>query len=159
MSVETGYHYHQEHYNYNIYQNESSTAMSEDIVFYYVVMILHVVFVPVYLVLIGYFSYKLCVKPAKRKKMALVLGTFNHAVEENSEEEIIPNENTKKNERPTPINLMLFGSERRGLVSTIGFPRSPSILRSAVKEETGFNTDNENTQEEHDPLSPDTTLI
>ncbi len=106
MPLEHGY-YHQEHYDYK-HQNVSSTAMSEDEVFYYVVMIIHVVLVPVYIFLIGYFSYKLCIQPAKRKKMTVVLGTLNHAVKEE------------------------------------------------INEDT---TDNENIQEDHDPLSPDTSLI
>ena len=156
MPLEHGY-YHQEHQNYR-HQNVSSTAMSENEVFYYLVMIIHVVLVPVYIFLIGYILYKMCIQPAKRKKMALVLGTLNHAVKEEINKDTTDNENTKKNEGPTPINLMLFGSERRGLVSTIGFPRSPSILKFTVKEKTDFNKDT-TTQEEHDPLSPDTSLV
>lgn len=104
MSLENGYHYHQEHHDYK-HQNVSSTAMSEDEVFYYVVMIIHVVLVPVYIFLIGYFSYKLCIQPIKRKKMTVVLGTLNHAIE---------------------------GSEGK----------SENII-----------------QEDHDPLSPDTSLV
>ena len=104
MSLEHGY-YHQEHHDYK-HQNVSSTVMSEDEVFYYIVMIIHVVLVPIYIFLLGYFSYKLCIQPAERKKMALVLGTLNHA----------------------------------------------------VKEEINEDT-TDNTQEEHDPLSPDTSLV
>ena len=88
MSLEHGF-YHQEHH-----QNISSTAISEDEVFYYVVIIIHVVLVPVYIFLIGYLSYKLCIQPAKRKKMALVLGTLNHAVRK----ETCINKNTTVNE-------------------------------------------------------------
>lgn len=89
MSLENGYHYHQEHHDYK-HQNVSSTAMSEDEVFYYVVMIIHVVLVPVYIFLLGYFSYKLCIQPIKKKKMTVVLGTLNHAANENTQEDHDP---------------------------------------------------------------------
>ena len=99
MPIENAY--HQEHYDYK-HQNVTSMAMSEDEVFYYVVMITHIVLVPVYLFFIAYFSHKLCIQPIKRKKMTVVLGTLNHAVEEN--EVTTLDKNTQEDQDHDPLS-------------------------------------------------------
>lgn len=111
MSFENGYQPGQHDYEH---RNVSSTDIIHDAVIYYVVTIIHVVLLPVYMFLVWYFLYKLCIQPANRKKMALVLGTLSHAVNESKEEKGYGNNTAKKNTKRT---------------------------------------------EEHDPLSPDTSLV